>query len=478
MTTTLTSPPPLGTCHSDRRPVLARAALGCLVLLAWPSAVLGGVEDREAQAPSVETTDNGDTTDNNDAVAAPLEQSPVEVIGGGPPATPSPLRWSLSAWLQSTYRLSRLSENELLPDGRPRNQDGFFLDRAQIDGRVVHGPTAMRAAIELTTLGSVAVVPRRAYATYSLVLLDEDDRDELGIHVSVGQQSIPFGLEVRRGHRERWFADRSLGSSALFPGLTDVGIRAHGGAGPFRVELGAFQGEPVTVSSQWRGRSPTRTAELVGRTAFVIVDSHGTLATLGLSALHGTGFHPGRPASADAVGWLDFNENGVLDAGELIGVPGRAAQASQTFERWAFGGDFAAVHDSPYGRFALEGEVTIAQNLDRGLLISDPVAAGIDLRQLSWFAAARYHAPGGLLGGVRYDYYNPHGDFLDDRRGARFRTDAAQRTTTLLVGWSANPSLRVTAEVSLTRDLLGRDVRGEPRDLDNNQGALRLHAEF
>ena len=37
--------------------------------------------------------------------------------------------------------------------------------------------------------------------------------------------------------------------------------------------------------------------------------------------------------------WRDTNENSSVDTGEIVAVPGSAATPSQSFDRWAAGGE-------------------------------------------------------------------------------------------------------------------------------------------
>ena len=92
-------------------------------------------------------------------------------------------------------------------------------------------------------------------------------------------------------------------------------------------------------------------------------------------------------------------------------VPGRAATASQTFERWGAGFDLEiAAQVLDVWRLWVRGEFMFGQNLDRGLFISDPVVQGFDGRG--------YGAVGSIesllwqvgLIGVRYDFYEPNPD--------------------------------------------------------------------
>ena len=107
----------------------------------------------------------------------------------------------------------------------------------------------------------------------------------------------------------------------------------------------------------------------------------------GVSFLNGTGFHAGTVATKPTVQWNDLNANGVVDPGEITGIPGQAATPSATFSHWALASTSSCDCARPIGRGLLYGEAYVASNLDRGLDVADPVASGVSLREIGWYVA-------------------------------------------------------------------------------------------
>src|SRR5262249_30255036 len=154
-----------------------------------------------------------------------------------------------------------------------------------------------------------------------------------------GLTEIPFGFELVDSARDRVFMERSQASLAFFPndpGASDAGVRLWGGVGFFRYAIGFFNGEPLV---------PKSTGDTNAAKDFVVrwgVDTRPIAPlhlTGGVSVLRGQGFHAGTPSTKNALAWHDINENGAVDPGETVAVPGSAATPSQNFSRWAVGVD-------------------------------------------------------------------------------------------------------------------------------------------
>ena len=131
---------------------------------------------------------------------------------------------------------------------------------------------------------------------------------------------IPFGRELVTSARERHFMERSQGSLALFPGEPDVGARLTGGAAFFRYSLAVMNGEPFderTGTREWNASK-----DFIGRLGVDVRPSAKVRVAGGVSALRGMGFHPGTDATKNLLQWQDLNENGALDSGETVAIPG------------------------------------------------------------------------------------------------------------------------------------------------------------
>jgi hypothetical protein len=169
-----------------------------------------------------------------------------------------------------------------------------------------------------------------------------------------------------------------------------------------------------------------------------------------------------------------LNENGVVDNGEVSALPATAATPSVNFDRWAAALDLRLALTTGFGVTRLYGEVTFASNLDRGLYVADPVASGIDKRELAYYVAAIQDVTKWGFVGFRFDGYNPDADFLDQRAGVLVPTNATITTLSPLVGLTWEDVLRLTFQYDHTIDNLGRDTSGVPTDLKNDAWTVRL----
>src|SRR6202012_5858233 len=93
----------------------------------------------------------------------------------------------------------------------------------------------------------------------------------------------------------------------------------------------------------------------------------------GVSALRGTGFHPGTDATPASLQWQDMNDNGPVDSGELVSAPAQGAAPSKNFDRWALGADLRMNYRWALGVGKVYGEFMLGSNMDRGLFVADPV---------------------------------------------------------------------------------------------------------
>ena len=270
------------------------------------------------------------------------------------------------------------------------------------------------------------------------------------------------------------FTERSLASRALFPSEYDVGARLWGGLGPVRYALAAEDGRPYSGLTS----VPVAEKTLVGRLGFA-ADRADTL-TLGggLSYLRGTGFHAGEAATKSQLLWSDANQDGLVTLNELEAVSGQAATPSETFARWALGGDLELAVRTPLGQTRIEAEAVMAANLDRGWLPADPVSTGYDLRELGWTVSAVQDVTQHGLVAFRAERYVPNSDLFEARRGDFIPTDTSVLTLSPAVGLRAEGLGRLVLQYDYVVDFLGRDDLGQPIDLPNDQWTLRGQVEF
>lgn len=334
---------------------------------------------------------------------------------------------------------------------------------------------ALAIELDANTVRGATVGLRRAEAT--LILPGETD-DVPAAALTVGLTDIPFGFELVEPARARLFMERSTASLAFFPGEPDVGARVWGGYRQFRYAVALLAGEPISERAGHNRSDPNRAKDLVARVGVDASPHRDVRVASGVSIVLGRGFHEGTDATKDSIEWRDLNENGAIELGELTSVPGVAATPSESFDRWALGADLELALRTAIGWTQLRAEVTVASNLDRGLFVSDPVATGIDTRQLGAYVALVQDIGSHVFAGVRADYYDPNLDALDPRGGMLIPFDETITTISPLVGARLPYRVRAAVQYDVIVDSLTRDPRGVPADLANNRLTARLQVEL
>lgn len=450
-----------------------------------------------ARLATVERADQAAEGDEDGAAAdapAPVEQRSGVVLA--PPGiladarTPlavntrartvrAPLGLSLSGYIQAQYERADASEDQLAPGGDPLNEDLFSIRRGRLRLRAVHQWVAAELEIDASTTNGPNVSVRRA----NIALLYRDEAHPAApphAALTVGLTELPFGVELQLGQEEQLFMERSLGSLALFPGPTDVGAVISGAYGPLRLEVAAMNGTPVNDRSGTLQRDPTRAPDVVGRLGVQLgggaEQDYEFLS--GVSFLVGKGFHAGREATNNSVQWVDLNEDGVITPNEIYALPGRGATPSQNFDRWALGVDVALAIHTPAGATRVYGEVTLANNLDRGFAVADPIVAGSDIRHLSAYVAVVQDITRYGIFGARYDFYDPNIDLLISQRGLVSPIPSSVHTFALTGGVRWPGIGRLTAQYDIIVDHLARSANGRPADLKNNRLTVRLQGVF
>ncbi|AKT40097.1 uncharacterized protein CMC5_042500 [Chondromyces crocatus] len=390
--------------------------------------------------------------------------------------------------MQSQYESHQDSEDQIQQGGVLLNQDRFLVRRGRL--RLDAGWRYVELGLELdgsTTRGPIFGA-RRAEAS---LLLRQSDwngeprprgvRQEGGVPLAMitfGLSEIPFGFELVDSARERVFMERSVASLAFFPGEPDVGARLSGGLGFFRYALAVLNGEPVDDRPSRPARDPNAAKDVVARLGIDTRATPGFRVSGGVSALHGTGFHPGQEATKGTLQWRDLNENSAVDPGEVTALPGSAATPSQNFTRWAVGLDLQLRLRTPLGEAMLYGEAGVAQNLDRGLYPADPITAGVDVRHFFYYGAFVQEITRFGIAGFRVDHYNPNADFLDPRGGKLVPTAQGITTLSPVAGLVLPNRARLLFQYDAILDALARDARGVPTDLKNDRWTLRLQVEL
>jgi hypothetical protein len=402
-----------------------------------------------------------------------------------PPPAPPASSWTqglhLSAYLQLQYGRSDLSQDQLQQGGTPLNQDAFVVRRGRLRLRGEWSFAGFLIEIDGNTVNGASVGLRRAEAFFFLKNPAADAPPY--IKATAGLTRIPFGYEVPQPENDYLFTERTTGSLAFFPGPQDVGFTLSGGVGPLRYSLGVMGGYPSAS-----GVNIPLTAEptWVGRLGATRPNAESFEISGGVSFLDGTGLSPGSDATKSTLQWQDLNENGVVDAGEVIGVPGAAARPSATFTRWAVDADFEVGFRTRAGWTRLAAEATIASNLDRGLFVADPVFLGRQLRETSFFVSIVQDITRFAFVGIRADLYNPDADYLTSDRGQPMVTDQTITTISPLAGLVLPAGLtpgmpgkgRLVFQYNIINNAEGLALSGVPTNLDSNNWTLRLQAEF
>ncbi|MCE9575663.1 MAG: OprO/OprP family phosphate-selective porin [Deltaproteobacteria bacterium] len=387
-------------------------------------------------------------------------------------------RWggvSLSGFAQIDLAIRQSSSDQLVDaTSEPLNQDRFNLRRARLKVNADYG--RVLGALELdanTNNGSQARVVG-AEASYSFAKRERGATSPA--IATIGSFKIPFGQEVLESDADRLFLERSTVARALFPGEFDLGARVAGSWRSFSYSLAAQNGEPIGEKG-FPLRDPNAAKDYTGHVG--IDTTFGKLRIVaGLSALTGTGFHKGSPATKDQLVWRDTNENGVVELSEIQNIPGHAATAATNFDRFAVGGDLRLVLPiAKVGKLELRGEITTGNNLDRAIVPADPVSSGRDLRELGYYVQLLQELPHGFILGARFDHYDPDAD-ATDRQSGEVVPSVATFSSLALAAAARIQNGRLIVEYDVNRNHQGRDAAGVPTNLKDNAFLVRAEVKF
>jgi hypothetical protein len=392
------------------------------------------------------------------AAAADAEAAKEDVLG-----------WSWGAYVQAQYESSQISENQLQTGGALLNRDRFVVRRARF--RLDHDweYAALAVEIDTETVQGLQIGVRRAeaevrYPARSKIRLPY-------VAFRMGIQDQPFGHELTFGARRRLFADRSIASNAFFPAEADVGASLSGGYGVLRYAVALLNGEP---GGPYQLTDPNAGKDLLTRVGIDVKPIPKIRIAAGVSFLRGRGFSPGEDETKGEFQWIDDNQDNTVQNSELRPIGALAVEPSESFDRWAVGFDAFTAVRTPLGLTKLYGELTLAQNLDRGLFVADPVQDNGDARELGYYIALTQEISPYAIVGFRLEYYDGNADFIEGRRG---RVVPASRSITMyspVVGVQLPKLARLSLQYDFIDDALGRDDLGVPTDLRNDQWTLRL----
>jgi hypothetical protein len=408
-------------------------------------------------------------TATSSAPSPSKDANPVQALGEG-------IR--LSGYFQAQYESHQDSDNQLNQSGGLLNQDRFLLRR----GRVRIGRDWDYAALLVEFDGNTVRGPgfRWQKAEASLVYGRSTEKDVWPmVQFTMGMFDLPFGYELVEAPKSRPFMERSTGGRALWPAEPDVGARIMGQVKFLRYTVALTNGEPLDEKSGFGLQDPNRNKDVTVRLGAITKPWARVTASGDVSYSAGKGFHPGTAATKASTSWQDLDHNGLVGQNEIVGNPASAATPSTNFSRWALGADAQFAFETAIGKSTLYGEVVVAQNFDRGLFISDPIAiGGQNIRQLSYYVGLIQEiTPYGLIG-FRTDCYNPNADFLDQRAGKLIPTSQTIRNYSPLVGLVLPDRARLLFQYDIQTNLLGRDSAGVPARYPNNTATLRLQVNL
>jgi hypothetical protein len=382
---------------------------------------------------------------------------------------------STYSYVQAQYETHQDSQAQLSASGTSLEKDRFSIRRARAALIGEWQYAAMILELDANTNNGPQVDLRKAEA--SLQYRPDRSAPPL-VMATMGLFDAPFGYELDESPRQRFFMERTTVSQALFPGEPDLGFRLAGAAGFFRWTLAAQNGVPLGSASSFVEQDPTGTQDVFFRFG---ADTHPLpdLQVAGdVSAMRGHGFHAGATPTGSSLQWHDTNEDGAVQASELAGVAAQAGAPSQDFDRWAVGADLRMHYRSFLGVTKIYGEFVIAQNLDRGLYVADPIATGLDTRELGFYAAAVQEITQWGSVGLRYDFYDPNSNAFDKRGGSLIPFSEAITTISPMAALVLPDRARLVIQYDAIHNAYARNALGVPTNLQDNVLTLRFQVQL
>ncbi len=464
--------------------------------------VVGRASAQEAAAPaaasvSVSAPAGATATETLEQQVAELREE-VRAMRDAPPVRPPeekkpaplehPLGWeafwpwvlppdglSYGAYVQGQYETHQDSEDQLLQGGAVENKDRYSIRRARVSLLGEWQYAAFALEVDANTTNGPQVDLRKAEASLQY---RPDRKKPPMIMATVGQFDTPFGYELVESPRTRWFMERSVLSRAFWPGEPDLGLRLAGALGFFRWTIASINGNPLGESSPYALQDPLAAKDVVFRFGVDAAPREDLQIAGGISATRGKGFHAGTDATKSGLQWVDINGDGMIQTIELQPIIGRAATPSQSFDRWAAGADVRVNVKTPLGVTKVYAELIAAANMDRGLFVADPIAAGADQRELGFYAGVVQEICRYGVVGFRFDMYDPNSDALDKRGGKLLPYSQVITTASPLIGLTLpDGRVRLALEYDIIHNGLARDTAGVPTNLKENTLTVRLQVQ-
>jgi hypothetical protein len=383
---------------------------------------------------------------------------------------------SVGAYIQAQYETHQDSQDQLSANGTLLNKDRFSIRRARVGLTGEWEYAALALQLDANTTNGPQVDLRKAEA--SLQYRPDRTLPPL-VMATIGLFDIPFGFENVEASHTRFFMEPSTASQAFFPGQADLGVRLAGAFRFLRWTLAIQNGEPLGAASPYVEQDPIGAKDLVARFGFDTQPRPRVQVAGGVSALSGSGFHPGNLASGSTLQWQDTNGTGAISqTSQLVGVAAQSATSSQTFNHWAIGGDVRTSIRWWPGVARLSAEVILAQNLDRELYVADPVLTRQDQTELGFNVAAVEEVTRWGVVGLRFDYYNPNSNVFDKRGGGLIPYSEAIETVSPLVGLVLPDRARLLVQYDVIHNAYGRNSVGVPTSLADNVLTVRLQVQL
>lgn len=384
---------------------------------------------------------------------------------------------TLRGFVQADAILYRQDSEDQLDGatGQPLNETRFLIRRARVRVDAVSRYVGAQVELDGNTITGSQV---RLMSTGLWAQWPSLHGTTPYLRGSLGLQKIPFGREVLETDVDRLFLERSQVIRALFPGEYDLGIRLMGGVRFVRYSLAAMNGAPLGDMS-FSARDPNQSKDLVGKLSIDAEPAPWLTLRAGASFVYGTGFSPGSLASKDVLVFRDDNDDGQVQPSEVQVIRGRAAVPSQNFSRDALGMDAELSVQLPVlGKLIISGELVWARNLDRGLSIADPIAAGRDLRELGYYVGITQELSPYVRIGLRHDFYDPDADAQEQRGTERVPLSTAFSSLTATLAGCYPRYGRLAVEYQHNRNALGRSAAGIPITLGRDVLLVRAQASF
>jgi hypothetical protein len=365
------------------------------------------------------------------------------------------------------------SQNEINGStGLLLNQDRFELRREHLRLDIDQGLVLGRVEIDANTTNGPQVRPIDAEVSFRWPGKHDDASHWPDLLATLGLMRIPFGYEVQELDYVRPFLERATVLQAFFPGEFDLGARLGAKYRFVDAVIAVMNGNPLG-DKVFPALAPVNAKDVVGRLGIDVTVVKGVRFQAGASGVTGTGFHAGTPASKNQLVWQDQNGDGLVEPNEIVAVGGTPATPSQTFHRFALGGDARLLVGVPLlGELAIRAEAVAGQNIDRGVEVADPVGAGHDLREVGWTLGATQEVTRWAMIGLRYDRYNPSSDSTQQQALNLVPIDRSYSTVALMA-MARYRGARLLLEYDINRNPLGVAADGSPTTLADNTLTLR-----